>query len=85
MDQMTAVFGPFDTNIKVLEKKLNVSVIGQEMGIQITGENAATDKAVETIATLKKMHDNKETINESVIDQALDLVEDGSSRNMSLL
>lgn len=82
MDQMTAVFGPFDTNIKVLEKKLNVSVIGQEMGIQITGENAATDKAVETIATLKKMHDNKETINESVIDQALDLVEDGAAEDV---
>ena len=40
MDQMTAVFGPFDTNIKLIEKKMNVTVIGQEMGIQITGKRS---------------------------------------------
>lgn len=81
MDQMTAVFGPFDTNIKLIEKKMNVTVIGQEMGIQITGSEADVEKTAETVLTLKKMHNNKETINESVIDQAVDLVEDGAAED----
>lgn len=81
MDQMTAVFGPFDTNIKLIEKKMNVTVIGQEMGIQITGGEADVEKAAETVVTLKKMHNNKEMINESVIDQAVDLVEDGAAED----
>lgn len=81
MDQMTAVFGPFDTNIKLLEKKMNVTVIGQEMGIQITGEAAEVEKAAETVTTLKKMYNNKEAINESVIDQAAELVEDGAAED----
>lgn len=81
MDQMAAVFGPFDTNIKLLEKKMNVTVIGQELGIQITGNEADVEKAAETVITLKTMYNNKETINENIIDQAVDLVEDGAAED----
>ncbi len=78
IDQMAAVFGPFDTNIKMIEKKLNVTVIGQEMGIRLTGTAKDVEKAAGTVDTLKKMYNNKEIINESVIDRAMDLVEDGA-------
>lgn len=77
--QMSAIFGPYDANIKEIEKLLNVSVICRDMVLTVTGEVPDVDKALSSIEILKKMYDNGQTVNTLVIGQAIELVEDGSA------
>lgn len=77
--QMSAIFGPYDANIKEIEKLLKVSVVCRDMVLTVTGEQAAVDKAMASIDTLKKMYDGGQDVNTLVIGQAIELVEDGSA------
>ena len=80
--QMSAIFGPYDANMKELEKLLKVSVVCRDMVLTVTGEERAAEKAVSAIETLKKMYDNGQQINPLVIGQALELAEDGSAEDV---
>ncbi len=80
--QMSAIFGPYDANMKELEKLLKVSVVCRDMVLTVTGEERAAEKAVSVIETLKKMYDNGQQINPLVIGQALELAEDGSAEDV---
>lgn len=78
MDQMTAVFGPFDTNIKEIEKVTGAVIIGSEDSVKVTGSDSAVSHAAATLETLKKMYDSGTSINALVLNQSLELVKDGS-------
>lgn len=79
MDQMTQIFGPFDANIKLIEKTLPVTITGQGESVKITGDNGMAAKAAKTLETLKKMRDSGQTISDSVVSQAMELVDDGAA------
>ena len=79
MDQMTQVFGPFDRNIKLIEKTLPVTITGQDGGVKVTGEDIFAQKAAKTLETLKKMQGNGQTINDNMVSQAIELVDDGAA------
>ena len=80
MEQMSAIFGPFDSHVKHVEKALPVTIIGQDLGMKIVGEEEqAVTRAAETFETLKEMADNGQVINDLIIHQALELVEDGAA------
>ncbi len=79
MDQMTQVFGPFDRNIKLIEKALPVTITGQGDHVKVTGEDVMAQKAARTLETLKKMRDNGQVINDNVVSQAIELVDDGAA------
>ena len=79
LDQMTQIFGPFDSNIKLIEKTLPVTITGQGDRVKVTGEEGAAQKAAQVLETLKKMRDNHEIVNENVVSQAIDLVDDGAA------
>ena len=53
MNQMSAVFGPCDANIKLIEKTLPVTITGQGLAVKITGEAELVEKTASTIETLK--------------------------------
>lgn len=80
--QMSAIFGPYDANMKELEKLLKVSAVCRDMVLTVTGEERAAEKAESAIETLKKMYDNGQQINPLVIGQALELAEDGSAEDV---
>lgn len=80
--QMSAIFGPYDANMKELEKLLKVSAVCRDMVLTVTGEERAAEKAVSAIETLKKMYGNGQQINPLVIGQALELAEDGSAEDV---
>ena len=71
MDQMTQVFGPFDRNIKLIEKTLPVTITGQGDRVKVTGEDVMAQKAARTLETLKKMRDNGQVVNDNVVSQAM--------------
>lgn len=79
MDQMTQVFGPFDRNIKLIEKTLPVTITGQGDRVKVTGEDVMAQKAARTLETLKKMRDNGQVVNDNVVSQAMELVDDGAA------
>ena len=81
MDQMTAVFGPCDRNIKEIEKVLPVTMVARDMSLVLTGEEEAAQKAAKTLETLQKMWENGQPVNDLVVHQALDLVEDGEAED----
>ncbi len=81
MDQMTQVFGPFDMNIKLIEKTLPVTITGQGDCVKVTGDELAAQKAAKTLETLKKMRDNGQTINDNLVSQAIELVDDGAAED----
>ena len=79
MDQMTRVFGPFDANIKQIEKALPVTITGQGSSVKVSGEDAPARKAADTLETLKRMSDEGQLINAGLVSQAMDLVDDGAA------
>lgn len=85
IDQMTQVFGPFDRNIRQIEKTLPVTITGQGDQVKVTGEGAAPAKAAKTLETLKKMLDHGQTINDNVVSQAMELVDDGDADDALLV
>lgn len=79
MDQMTQIFGPCDANIKLIEKTLPVTITGQGDSVKVTGDDGAVARAVKTLETLKKMRDNGQAVNDTVVCQAMELVDDGAA------
>ena len=53
MDQMTQVFGPFDRNIKLIEKALPVTITGQGDHVKVTGEDVMAQKAARTLIDIR--------------------------------
>ena len=80
MRQMSAIFGPFDAYIKSMEKALPVTIIGEDLGIKILGEEEeAVSRAAEAFETLKQMEEDGQPISDLTLHQALELVEDGEA------
>lgn len=62
MDGIINLFGNFDSNIKIIEKELGVSIVNRENTIKITGDRA--DVAGELITGLLSLAEKGEEINE---------------------
>jgi len=79
-EQMTAVFGPFDRNVKEIEKALHVTVSAVGSEVFIRGEEKDCARAKEALETLKVMWSNREPITDLVVCQALDMSEEAGAR-----
>jgi len=79
-EQMTAVFGPFDRNVKEIEKALHVTVSAVGSEVFIRGDEKDCARAMEALETLKVMWSNREPITDLVVCQALDMSEEAGAR-----
>ena len=77
---MTAVFGPFDRNVKEIEKALHVTVSAVGSEVFIRGDEKDCARAKEALETLKVMWSNREPITDLVVCQALDMSEEAGAR-----
>ncbi len=77
MDQMAGVFGSFDENINIISAQTSTTIRATEHGICIAGEPKAAKEAADIIEVLKKMYNKNETIGESTIGYAMELVHEG--------
>ena len=48
VEDIVAVFGSFDENIRRIEDALNVSIVNRGEDLKITGDEEAVDKAART-------------------------------------
>ncbi len=73
IDQQKAVFGQFDSYIRIIERSLNVTVIDRAGEIKLIGDTEGLAKAEEVFRQLMKKADSGEEITEQTINYLLAL------------
>ena len=80
----SALFGPFDVNIRLIERAFDVRIGNRngdrEMGdcLVVSGEEDGVDCAVRVLEYLKRMTGDGETLSEQSIEYVIGLVKDGA-------
>lgn len=78
-------FGDFDSNVKLLEKALSVSITGRENTLKISGEDENIDKCADVIDVLIKILQKGEIIDEQKILYAITMVQENGGFDLKML
>ncbi len=82
---LQSLFGSFDSNVKLLEKALNIKLTGRDNVIKITGDEEAVDKADEVLGVLIGILERGEKIDEQKILYATTMVQENGGFDLKLL
>ncbi len=77
VEDMIAVFGSFDENIRRIEEELSVSIVNRGTELKVSGDEEAADKAVRTLESLLMLAGKGETIDEQRVRYLITLVQQG--------
>ena len=77
VEDMIAVFGSFDENIKRIEEALRVTIINRGTELKVTGDEEAVDKASRTLEGLLTLASKGEIIDEQRVRYLINLVSEG--------
>lgn len=83
VEDLIAVFGSFDENIKRIEDSLHVSIVNRGTDLKITGDEEAVDKAARTLESLLSLSAKGETIDEQRVRYLITLVQEGNDAQVS--
>ncbi len=78
VEDLIAVFGSFDENIKRIEEALGVSIVNRGTELKVSGDAEAADKAARTLESLLSLAAKGETIDEQRVRYLITLVQDGN-------
>ena len=78
VEDLIAVFGSFDENIKRIEEALGVSIVNRGTELKVTGDEEAADKAVRTLEGLLSLASRGEQIDEQRVRYLITLVREGN-------
>ena len=67
VEDLIAVFGSFDENVRRIEDALGVRIVSRGDDLKVTGDEEAADKAVRTLEALLSLAAKGETIDEQRI------------------
>ena len=62
VEDLIAVFGSFDENVKRIEDALNVRIVNRGTDLKVSGDEEMVDKAVRTLEGLLSIASRGETI-----------------------
>lgn len=79
------LFGSFDSNIKLIEKSLGVTVSAKEEGLKISGVEENVEKATQTLNILIQILARGEAIDEQKILYAITMVQENGGFDVKLL
>lgn len=85
MEQAVALFGSFDENIKLIEKEYNVSVIGRDSELKISGDIEQVARACKVIDSLLMLINRGEVLSDQNIRYCISLVNEGGSEKIESL
>ena len=85
MEQAINIFGSFDENMKLIERELNVTVVGRDGELKIAGEAEAVIYAVKAIEGLLSLSARGEAINEQNVRYIISLVRSGNEEKIGEL
>ena len=83
VEDLIAVFGSFDENIKRIEEALSVSIVNRGTELKVSGEEEAADKAVRTLEGLLSLASKGEIIDEQRVRYLITLVKEGNDHQVS--
>jgi len=78
VEDLIAVFGSFDENIKRIETALNVVVVNRGTDLRVSGDAEAADKAVRALEGLLALAAKGEIIDEQRVRYLITLVQEGN-------
>ena len=78
VEDLIAVFGSFDENMKTIEQELNVTIVNRGNELKITGDEEASYKAVRALEGLLSLASKGETIDEQRVRYLITLVQEGN-------
>ena len=78
VEDLIAVFGSFDENIRYIEQALNVTIVSRDDDLKITGDEEMADKAVRTLEGLLTLASRGEVIDEQRVRYLITLVKEGN-------
>ncbi len=78
VEDLIAVFGSFDENIRRIEEALDVSIVNRGTDLRVTGEPESADKAARTLEGLLALAAKGETIDEQRVRYLITLVQEGN-------
>lgn len=80
-----ALFGAFDSNLKLLEKALSVQIVSRESVLKISGEDENTEKAADVLNVLIQLTAKGEAIDEQRILYAVTMVQENGGFDIKML
>ncbi len=83
VEDLIAVFGSFDENIKRIEEALNVRIVNRGTDLRVSGDEEMADKAVRTLEGLLALASKGETIDEQRVRYLITLVSEGNDHKIS--
>ena len=78
VEDLIAVFGSFDENIRRIEDVLCVSIVNRGTELKVSGDEEAADKAVRALEGLLSLAAKGETIDEQRVRYLITLVKEGN-------
>ncbi len=79
VEDLIAVFGSFDENIKRIEEAFQVRIVNRETDLKITGDEEMVDKAARTLEGLLTLAAKGEVIDEQRVRYLITLVSEGNA------
>ena len=83
VEDLIAVFGSFDENIKRIEENLNVKIVNRGTDLKVSGDEEMVDKAVRTLEGLLALASKGETIDEQRVRYLITLVNEGNAHQVT--
>ena len=83
VDDLIAVFGSFDENIKRIEEALDVHIINRGTDMKVSGDEENVDKAVRTLEGLLTLAGKGENIDEQRVRYLITLVREGNDDSIA--
>ena len=83
LEDLIAVFGSFDENIRRIEENLGVMIVNRGTDLKITGDPESADKAVRTLEGLLQLSAKGEIIDEQRVRYLITLVQEGNDELVS--
>ena len=83
VEDVIAVFGSFDENIRRIEEVFCVSIVNRGTDLKITGEEEAADKAARTLEGLLKLAAKGEAIDEQRVRYLMTLVREDNDDHVA--
>ena len=83
VEDLIAVFGSFDENIKRIEEAVCVTIVNRGTELKVSGEEEAVDQAVHALEGLLTLASKGETIDEQRVRYLISLVKEGKDDQIS--
>ncbi len=83
VEDLIAVFGSFDENIRRIEESLGVNIVNRGTDLKVSGDEESVDKAVRTLEGLLSLAAKGEVIDEQRVRYLITLVKEGNEEKVS--